>query len=309
MKITFLGTGNAWGMNELSPDLISQAILHSKDPRDRRMRSSLYVETGDAKVLVDCGPDFSHQRRKYRIERIDALLITHSHRDHTGGLDDLTPYRRARIAWEPIPAYAHPDAWKEIKGREGFGHFMSRDQKKKVLEEKEIAYGKSFSIGDLTVTPFETVHGAYPVGPAGYILDAGGKRAVYTSDFGGVKTGGEAVTEKRIDVLIMETNWFNEPETNTCGHMSFQKALDYLERWAPAEVYLLHFGDEDMIPGDPWNGLPGKMKPRDPLPCAVPKTHAEWDAGVRAIFSENLHLKRYGSQKDIISYDGLVLDI
>jgi phosphoribosyl 1,2-cyclic phosphate phosphodiesterase len=305
MKITFLGTGNAWGLNELSPDALSQAVLTSTDPRDRRLRTSIYIEIDSQNILVDCGPDFSQQRRKYGIASIDALLITHTHSDHIGGLDDLKPYKRARTEWSPIPAYAHPDAWKAIKEGRGFGYLVGTKDEVKVLEERTIESGIAFSIGDVAVTPFKTLHDQLAPGSVGYILDAEGKRIVYTSDFWDITDGGERIKERPIDILIIETNGFNEPDKEQNRHMSFQRAIEFIKKWNPSEVYFVHFGDEDQIPNDPWNSLPGKCNPKNPLPYDVPKTHQEWDRSVRAAFSDYTTLQKYCSQKDIVAYDGL----
>ncbi len=307
MKITFLGTGNAWGLNELSPDVLSQAVSASTDIRDRRLRTSLYLEIDSQNILVDCGPDFSQQRRKYEVKSIDALLITHPHPDHIGGLDDLTPYKRANTDWKPIPAYAHPDAWKAIKEGRGFGYLVGTQQEGKVLEERTIESGTAFSIGEVTVTPFKTFHGQFAPGSVGYIFDCEGKRIVYTSDFSYVEDGEKRITEKPIDILIIEANWFNEPKKNPWGHMSFQRAIEFIKKWNPSEVYFVHFGDEDQIPNDPWNVLPSKWNPKEPLPYDVPKTHQEWDRSVRAVFSNGITLKKYCRQKDIVSYDGLAI--
>lgn len=307
MKITFLGTGNAWGLNELSQDALSQAVLASTDPRDKRLRTSLYLEIDSQKILVDCGPDFSHQRRKYGVASIDTLLITHPHPDHIGGLDDLTPYKRARTEWTPIPAYAHPDAWKDIKESRGFDYLIGNKNDGKVLEQKDIESGREESIGNVVITPFKTFHGQFAPGSVGYIFDIKGKRIVYTSDFGYIENGEERIIEKLINILIIEANWFNEPEKNPWGHMSFQRAIEFIKRWNPSEVYFVHFGDEDQIPNDPWNVLPSKWKPKKPLPYDVPKTHQEWDISIRAAFSKDTALKKYCSQKDIVAYDGLTI--
>lgn len=107
--------------------------------------------------------------------------------------------------------------------------------------------------------------------------------------------------------MIIEANWFNEPEKNPWGHMSFQKAIEFIKKWNPSEVYFVHFGDEDQIPDDPWNVLPSKWNPKEPLPYDVPKTHQEWDRSVRAVFSNDMALKKYCQQKDIVAYDGLAI--
>ena len=89
MKLTFLGTGTSTGVPEIRCDC---EVCRSTDPLDKRMRCSALVETADARVLIDCGPDFYHQMLRAGQPRLDCLIVTHSHYDHLGGIDDLRPY-------------------------------------------------------------------------------------------------------------------------------------------------------------------------------------------------------------------------
>ena len=85
-RLTFLGTGTSQGIPIIG---CKCAVCTSPDPRDKRFRSSAYVETGGARILIDAGPDFRSQMLREDICHLDAILITHNHKDHTGGLDDL----------------------------------------------------------------------------------------------------------------------------------------------------------------------------------------------------------------------------
>ena len=89
MEITFLGTGTSCGV----PVIGCQCeVCRSEDPHDKRMRCSILVETETTRLLVDCGPDFRMQILPQPFRKIDGILITHSHYDHIGGLDDIRPY-------------------------------------------------------------------------------------------------------------------------------------------------------------------------------------------------------------------------
>ena len=89
MKITFLGTGTSTGVPEIGCQC---AVCTSTDKRDWRMRTSLLIETEGQRILLDCGPDFRWQMIKNQIYHLDAVLISHEHYDHVGGLDDLRPF-------------------------------------------------------------------------------------------------------------------------------------------------------------------------------------------------------------------------
>ena len=88
-KLTFLGTGTSQGVPMIGCDC---PVCSSADPRDKRYRASVLVEYGGLTILVDCGPDFRSQMLRAGVRHIDAVLLTHNHKDHTGGLDDLRSF-------------------------------------------------------------------------------------------------------------------------------------------------------------------------------------------------------------------------
>lgn len=89
MKITFLGTGTSQGIPVIACEC---QVCGSSDPRDKRLRSSILIETGDKRLVIDCGPDFRQQMLRENIHSIDAILVTHGHKDHLGGLDDVRAF-------------------------------------------------------------------------------------------------------------------------------------------------------------------------------------------------------------------------
>ncbi len=91
MKIRILGSGTSTGVPEIG---CTCAVCTSTDPRDCRLRTSALVYTDDATILLDCGPDFREQMLRVPFGKIDAVLISHEHYDHVGGLDDLRPFCR-----------------------------------------------------------------------------------------------------------------------------------------------------------------------------------------------------------------------
>lgn len=88
-KLTFLGTGTSQGIPMIG---CGCEVCSSKDPRDKRLRASVLVEYCGLKILVDAGPDFRQQMLREGIASIDAILLTHNHKDHTGGLDDIRAF-------------------------------------------------------------------------------------------------------------------------------------------------------------------------------------------------------------------------
>lgn len=99
-RLTFLGTGTSQGVPMIGCDC---SVCRSTDSRDKRLRSSALVEYGGLKVLIDAGPDFRTQMLRAGIRHIDAILLTHNHKDHTGGLDDVRAFNYIEHA--PIRIY------------------------------------------------------------------------------------------------------------------------------------------------------------------------------------------------------------
>lgn len=99
-KLTFLGTGTSQGVPVIGCDC---KVCKSLDPHDKRFRSSVLVQYGDLTILVDCGPDFRMQMLREDVKHLDAVLLTHNHKDHTGGMDDLRSFNL--LEHKPINIY------------------------------------------------------------------------------------------------------------------------------------------------------------------------------------------------------------
>ena len=86
MKITFLGTGTSTGVPVISCEC---EVCQSKDPKDKRLRTSVMVSKGQTNIIIDSGPDFRYQLLREKVKDVDAILYTHAHKDHINGLDDI----------------------------------------------------------------------------------------------------------------------------------------------------------------------------------------------------------------------------
>ena len=89
MKITFLGTGTSQGVPVIACDCNT---CLSSDPHDKRLRTSILVETSETTIVIDAGPDFRQQMLTEHVNRLDAILLTHEHKDHIAGLDDVRAF-------------------------------------------------------------------------------------------------------------------------------------------------------------------------------------------------------------------------
>ena len=89
LKITFLGTGTSQGIPVIGSD---HPVSFSKDFRDKRLRSSIMIEYKNFNFVIDCGPDFRQQMLRTNCKKLDAIIFTHEHADHTTGIDDVRPF-------------------------------------------------------------------------------------------------------------------------------------------------------------------------------------------------------------------------
>jgi phosphoribosyl 1,2-cyclic phosphate phosphodiesterase len=169
MRVLFLGTGTSFGVPEIG---CRCKVCSSADPRDSRFRASILVESpGGASVVVDAGPEFRLQALRARITRLDALLLTHAHADHIGGLDDVRPLTKARA----LPVYGNAQTIEET--RERFAYVFRSTQEGGGKPRLDLRPAEDrIRIVDLEIEPVPILHGALPIlgwriGTFAYITD------------------------------------------------------------------------------------------------------------------------------------------
>ena len=169
MKLTFLGTGTSCGV----PVIGCQCeVCRSNDPKDKRLRCSALVESDTTRLLIDCGPDFRQQILPQPFRKIDGILITHSHYDHMGGMDDIRPY----CQFGEINVYADPLAKQSMLEMLPYCFAENRYPGVPAIGLHEIHPHQPLSIGDIDIMPVEVMHGKLPIlgfriGKLTYITD------------------------------------------------------------------------------------------------------------------------------------------
>ncbi len=171
VRITFLGTGTSHGVPMIGCDC---ATCRSTDPRDTRLRPSIYVEHGDTRVLVDAGPDLRAQALRHDIRRVDAILLTHSHADHVMGLDDVRRFNA--LMKRPIPCYGDERTLADIQR---IFHYVFDPAAPKGGGVPSLQLSRvdgPLRIGDLEVQPIPLLHGERPIlgfrfGGVAYLTD------------------------------------------------------------------------------------------------------------------------------------------
>lgn len=172
MKVTVLGCGASWGVPAIGPDW---GRCDPADPRNRRRRCSLLVESCDQKLLIDAAPDLREQLLDAGIARLDAVLLTHAHADHLHGIDDLRIVNR--LIGKSLPLHANAEALAEVERRFGYALLPpvpGRPLYRPALVAHPIA--GPFVAAGMPVVPFAQDHGysttlGFRIGPVGYSTD------------------------------------------------------------------------------------------------------------------------------------------
>lgn len=170
MKITFLGTGTSCGIPQMGCHC---TVCTSSDPKDKRLRCSALVQDGKTNLLVDCGPDFREQMLRIDFcDKLDAVLITHEHYDHVGGIDDLRPYSYMH----DLPIYADAYSCKHLREWLPYCFVENKYPGVPLLRLCEMKEGDKVMFGDIPVTALQVMHGKLPIlgfriGDLGYITD------------------------------------------------------------------------------------------------------------------------------------------
>lgn len=228
MKIRILGTGTSTGVPQIG---CTCSVCVSSDPKDTRLRTSAIIETEDARILLDCGPDFRTQMLSIPFDKIDGVLITHEHYDHVGGLDDLRPF----CAFGEVPIYAEECVANGLRSRMPYCFVDHRYPGVPNISLQEIAVGRPFHINTTEILPLRVMHGRLPIlgyriGKVGYITD--------------MLTMPEDSYEQLagVDVLIM--NALRTVLRPHPTHQNLEEALVAARRIRAKKTYLIHMSHD-----------------------------------------------------------------
>nr|WP_315154173.1 MBL fold metallo-hydrolase [uncultured Flavobacterium sp.] len=240
MNIYFLGTGTSQGIPIIGS---THPVCKSTDYKDKRLRVSLWISWENHSYVIDCGPDFRQQMLASDCQKVDGILFTHEHSDHTAGLDDIRPFN---FRQGEMPIYAHQRVIENLKKRfEYVFEIENRYPGAPSVKTIEVINNQPFVLGGKTVIPIDVMHGDLQV--FGYRIDD----FAYLTD---VKTVAPEEVEKlkNLDVLVL--NALRITPHNT--HFNLQEALDFIALVQPKKTYLTHISHLLGFHEDVQNELP-----------------------------------------------------
>ena len=227
MKLTFLGTGTSVGVPTIG---CTCRVCSSTDPHDKRLRASVLVESGDTRVLVDCGPDFRQQMLGREFKKIDAVLLTHEHYDHVGGIDDLRPF----CTFGEVDVYADGNTVGDLRRRIPYCFGESKYPGVPKINLSVVEPHRPFSIGSIDVLPIQVMHGKLPI--LGYRFGD----LVYITDMKTIRKE-EMEYLKDVKILIVTALRFS-PKHHS--HMTVNEAMEFIRMVSPEKTYFTHMGHD-----------------------------------------------------------------
>lgn len=227
MKVTFLGTGTSQGVPIITCTCV---VCSSTDPRDNRLRSSVLIETERTNIVIDTGPDFRQQMLRENVHKVDAILFTHGHKDHTAGFDDIRGFN-----WktkEAMEVYSNEEV--EIVLKRDF-HYAFAEHKYPGVPNLNlnVIQNKNFMIRDIPITPIEVLHYKLPVfgyriGDFSYITDAN-----FIS---------ESEKEKLKGSKVLVLNALRKSEH--ISHFTLDQAVAIAREIGAEQTYLIHMSHQ-----------------------------------------------------------------
>ncbi|WP_243349033.1 MBL fold metallo-hydrolase [Parabacteroides sp. FAFU027] len=220
-KVIFLGTGTSTGVPEVG---CGCEVCTSENRKDKRLRTSILVIHEGKHILIDCGPDFRYQMLRSGNKRIDGVVITHEHYDHTAGLDDLRPFCKEH----PVRVYAEPDVTQKLRTRMPYCFREVHLPGTPNLQLCDIDL-VPFEVEGVTVTPVRLLHGKLPImgfriGDVAFLTDLS---EIPESEYDKLKD---------VEVLIIVAL----RKKKHIAHQNLEEALAQIARIQPKRSFLIH---------------------------------------------------------------------
>jgi phosphoribosyl 1,2-cyclic phosphate phosphodiesterase len=222
MNLLFLGTGTSTGIPQIG---CKCKTCLSNDNKDKRLRASVLLSDGETQILIDCGPDIRQQFLTHNVNHLSAILLTHEHYDHLGGLDDVRPLGSIKV-------YAEKQVLETIHRNMYYCFEKNKYPGVPILQLNAID-PQAFSINNITIQPIRIMHAQLPI--LGFRIN----RMAYLTD---VKTINEQAIEQLqdLDILIINALRFKEH----VAHLNLQEALKMAAQIGAKKTYFTHMSHD-----------------------------------------------------------------
>ena len=226
-QLTFLGTGTSLGVPMIG---CACEVCTSTDPRNKRRRSSVYVEAGDTRFVIDTSPDFREQALTCGLRQVDAVLFTHAHADHILGLDDIRRFNTLQSA--TIPVYAAPETMAEV--RRIFAYIGRPVQPGLYRPQIDFRVVEGpFRVGDVKISALPVEHGTEHT--VGFLLSWRGRRLGYFPDCHRMPKATLAAV-RGVQLMVLDTLRYRPHPSHLC----VAESVALLQTVGAAQAYLIH---------------------------------------------------------------------
>jgi phosphoribosyl 1,2-cyclic phosphate phosphodiesterase len=219
-----LGSGTSQGVPVIA---CSCTVCCSENPCDKRLRVACLVSDGETQIVIDVGTDFRQQMLQNKVQKLDAVLITHEHNDHTAGLDDLRSFN-FRQGFD-MPIFTSQQVLEDLKKRFAYTFEENLYPGAPRFEWNVISYKNIFKVKSLEVIPIKVMHGnlailGFRIGDFAYLTDI---KSLPQTEFDKLAS---------LKVLVLSALHFQEHH----AHFNIQEALAFVEKIKPEKTYLTH---------------------------------------------------------------------
>lgn len=225
LKIQFLGTGTSQGIPIIGSD---HPVNFSKNPKDKRLRSSVVITKNNKNINIDCGPDFRYQMLRAGIKTMEGILYTHEHNDHVLGLDDTRPF--IHLSGKPMDIFGLKRTLNEIRVRFPYAFADQKYPGAPSINEHSIDMDE-FIFAGFKIQPLEVIHGGMDI--RGYMID---NKFAYITDASHLP---ESTIERIANAEVLVLSALRKKEKHF-AHFTLEEAVEMAERINPGKAYFTH---------------------------------------------------------------------